>query len=148
MQFPVPQFTEVEDRIIGPLTIKQFGIMFGAGAVVFLLYSATKSILVLVAGCLFVGLPALAVAFVPFNGRPIYNVIGQLIRFTLSPKFLVFHKEVYGLGKDIKLKDAQVEKMEPKKEAPDSNPQSRLAEVQKMLEKHAREEKELAGKIS
>ena len=35
MQFPVPQFTDVEDRIIGPLTIKQFGIVFGAGVVIF-----------------------------------------------------------------------------------------------------------------
>ena len=27
MQFPVPQFTDVEDKIIGPLTLKQFGII-------------------------------------------------------------------------------------------------------------------------
>ena len=36
MQFPVPQFTDVEDKIIGPLTVKQFGILFGVGVVALL----------------------------------------------------------------------------------------------------------------
>ncbi|MEK7161506.1 MAG: PrgI family protein [Patescibacteria group bacterium] len=93
MQFPVPQFTDVEDRIIGPLTIKQFGIVFGAGVVIFLGYSATKSILVAIFLFVLFGLPAITLAFAKINGRPIYNSIGYFVNFFLSPKILVFHKQ-------------------------------------------------------
>ena len=84
MQFPVPQFTDVEDKIIGPLTLKQFGIIFAAGVVIFLGYSATKSILVLIFLFMLFGVPALGLAFANINGRPVYNTIGYFIR--LRPK--------------------------------------------------------------
>lgn len=93
MQFPVPQFTDVEDKIIGPLTIKQFGIIFGTGIILFLGYSATKSILVLIFLFMLFGLPGLGLAFGKINGRPIYNSIGYFIQFYMSPKLLVFHKQ-------------------------------------------------------
>ena len=50
MQFPVPQFTDVEDRIIGPLTINSFGIVFWSRGGNFGLF-ATKSTLVAILIC-------------------------------------------------------------------------------------------------
>ena len=38
MQFQVPQFIETEDKIVGPLTLKQFGYIGGAATVVGLLF--------------------------------------------------------------------------------------------------------------
>jgi len=38
MRFQVPQFIEVEDKIFGPLTLKQFIYLAGAGGVVFVLW--------------------------------------------------------------------------------------------------------------
>jgi len=93
VQFPVPQFTDVEDRIIGPLTIKQFGIIFGAGVLIFLGYSATKSVLVTVFLFMLIGVPAITLAFAKINGRPIYNSISYFVNFFLSPKVMVFHKQ-------------------------------------------------------
>jgi len=93
MQFPVPQFTDVEDRIIGTLTLKQFGIVFGTGIIIFLGYSATKSILVTVFLFMLFGVPGLTLAFAKINGRPIYNSIGYFVSFFLSPKVMVFHKQ-------------------------------------------------------
>lgn len=93
MQFPVPQFTDVEDRIIGSLTIKQFGIVFGAGVIIFLGYSTTKSILVAIFLFVLFGIPAITLAFAKINGRPIYNSIGYFINFFMSPKIMVFHKQ-------------------------------------------------------
>src|ERR1700722_16783619 len=93
MQYPVPQFTEVEDKIIGSLTVKQFGILFGVGALVFAFFSATKSIPVTVVAFILFGVPGLALAFYPFNGRSMYVSLGFLMRFATSPKFMVFHKE-------------------------------------------------------
>jgi hypothetical protein len=39
MRFQVPQFTDVEDKIVGPLTLKQFVYLAGAGGGCIILYS-------------------------------------------------------------------------------------------------------------
>jgi hypothetical protein len=149
MQFPVPQFTDVEDKIIGPLTVKQFGIIFGAGVVVFLGYSASgKNIVVLIVLALFFGLPAMGLAFVKYNGRPIYNSFGQVFKFITSEKSLFFRKEIYGVGQGHKLVDAEITTVsQVVAENTPKDPKNRLKEVQALLEKQSREEKELVGKI-
>ena len=40
MQFQVPQFTEAEDKIVGPLTLRQFIYIAAAGGVSVMLYFA------------------------------------------------------------------------------------------------------------
>ncbi len=148
MQFPVPQFTDVEDKIIGPLTIKQFGIIFGAGVVVFLGYSASKSIVVLVFMALIFGLPALGLAFYQPNGRPMYNAIGYFIKYFTSPRVLVFHKEVNHLKTTETLKDMQVAQA-AKAEAPKivEDTQTHLKQVQELLKKTAMAEEDVASKM-
>lgn len=149
MQFPVPQFTDVEDKIIGPLTIKQFGIIFGAGVVIFLGYSATKSILVLIFLFMLFGVPALALAFVPYNGRPIYNTIGFFIKFLSSPKVLVFHKEAMSIESAKSLRDAEVKSRAVEKIAipTPQDTQANLKQVQELLRKTASDESDIAGKL-
>lgn len=148
MQFPVPQFTDVEDKIIGPLTLKQFGIVFGAGVVVFLGYSAGKSLTVLIILSVIFGLPAVIVALYKHNGRPLYSSFGQILRFFISSRYLTFHKEVYNLGTQ-NLKDVEVAPNQSvaEKKTIVQTPQDRLSEVRKLLEKQAAEERELLGKI-
>jgi PrgI family protein len=147
MQFPVPQFTEVEDKIIGSLTLKQFGIIFGAGVVLFLGYSATKSILVLVFLFLLFGVPAIGLAFAQINGRPVYNSIGNFVKFILSPKLLIFHKEVNQFS-TAKMSDAQLSSPAVKTETVVSqDPQAHLKEVQELLRKTASQETDIAGRL-
>ena len=93
MQYPVPQFTEVEDKIIGPLSLKQFGIIFGAGIIVFLGYSGSgKSAGVGIVFLILFGLPAVGLAFAEVNGRKLYNSFGYIFNFIISEKKLIFHK--------------------------------------------------------
>jgi len=89
MQYPVPQFTDVEDKIFGPLTLKQFGIVGGAGLIIFLFYSATKDLIVTIFAGLIIGVPALGLAFAKVNGRPLYNSIFSVAGFFLRPKQLL-----------------------------------------------------------
>lgn len=148
MQFPVPQFTDVEDKLIGPLTLKQFGIIFGAGIFIFLAYSASKSLPVLIIFVILFGLPALGLAFAPFNGRPIYNCFGPFFRFFTSPKLLVFHKEALVLHPSAKLKEADL--AEPKAgaaAAPVLTADENLHKVEELLLKTAKEEQDLASRI-
>jgi hypothetical protein len=147
MQYPVPQFTDVEDKIIGPLTVKQFGIMFGAGVVIFLTYSATKSILVLVFFFLLIGGPALGLAFANVNGRPLYNTIGLFIKFFSSPKVLIFHKEVNSLSNLKGLRDAQtVSKKEEEKKPTVQDTRANLKKVQQLLRDTSQRESDVINK--
>lgn len=147
MQYPVPQFTDVEDRIIGSLTIKQFGIIFAAGIIVFLIYSMFKSIPVLIVAAIFVGLPALAVAFAKVNGRPMYRFFGHFIKFFTEPKFYVFHKEARTMSDLTKLKDAEISQKIIFEEKPKGDTKTRIAEINRLLEQKAQEERELVNNI-
>ena len=147
MQFPVPQFTDVEDKIIGPLTLKQFGIVFLAGIIIFAGYSSTKSILVLVFLIVLFGIPALAFAFVPFNGRPIYSTLGNLAKFLSSPKVLIFHKEANNLKGLQNVKDVEISQPQETAIMSPHDTQKNLKEVQELLRKTASEERDVAGRM-
>ena len=148
MQFPVPQFTDVEDKIIGPLSVKQFMILFAVGVILFLAFSATKSIVVLVFVFILFGLPGLGIAFGKINGRPVYNAFGFLVQFYTSPKVLVFHKEISGANSGAKLKNAEVgsQPVTLQKATPQDT-QTRLKEINRLLEAQNREEHELIKKV-
>lgn len=140
MQYPVPQFTDVEDKIIGSLTIIQFGVLFGAGLFAFLIFSATKNLPITIFFFVLFGLPALAVAFGKSNGRPLYKSLPSFLNFFLSPKILVFHKEVPAMGGAVKLKNVELkssEKILPKVEL---SKQDKLKQINKLLEQQAQAE--------
>lgn len=147
MQFPVPQFTDVEDKIIGILTFKQFGILFAAGILVFLVFSMTKNIPSTVVGFVIFGLPALIMAFAKINGRPMYSAFKYFFRFLSSPKLLIFHKEAERLSSSAKLKDVQFKKSEEAVVKSRENTQTRLEEVQKLLRTQEAEEEEITKKL-
>ena len=146
MQFPVPQFTDVEDKIIGSLTVKQFGIIFGVGAIIFLGFSLTKSVVAVVVLFFIVGLPGLGLALVPFNGRPMYTSIGKIVKFLTVPKAYVFHKEVHSSYKaafnDMQAKE-EVKTAQVSKEAPED----RIKKLESLLSKTAAQERETAQKM-
>jgi PrgI family protein len=85
MKFRVPQFIDVEDKLFGPLTFRQFLYLLGAAALAFVIWSLIpfKFIAVMLAG------PVLgfgvALAFVRINNRPFMNILeAGFIYFTKS----------------------------------------------------------------
>lgn len=69
MQFEVPQFIEIEDKIFGPFTWRQFLYLGGGGAVAVVLFLTVHWIFFLMIGVP-IGLFAAALAFYPINNRP------------------------------------------------------------------------------
>ena len=69
MQFQVPQFIEVEDKIFGPLTFKQFIYILGGLGGAYILWR-TFPLVVAAPLIMIVGGFAAALAFFQFNGRP------------------------------------------------------------------------------
>ena len=88
-QFQVPQFITVEDRIIGPLTLKQFFYLLGAVSILllgwFFLYAPLFIILAVPLGGLFVGM-----AFVKINERPLPTIFVNAINYYLKPRLYLW----------------------------------------------------------
>jgi len=92
MQFQVPQFIEAEDKIVGPLSLKQFFYLGTVAAVGFVLYFAIVFWLWLII-VIFVGGLGLAMAFVKINGRPISKILLSGIKFYWQPQTFVWQPE-------------------------------------------------------
>ena len=69
MRYQVPQFIEIEDKIFGPLTFKQFIYLAGAGGVCLLFFTLLPLYIAVLCMIPFIALGA-ALAFYQVNGRP------------------------------------------------------------------------------
>jgi hypothetical protein len=92
-RFVVPQFIDVEDKILGPLTVRQFLIMLITFVLLAILYR-----LLVFSYFLGAGLPLLAVgvilAFVKINGLPFHFFLLNLGETLRRPRLRVWDKEL------------------------------------------------------
>jgi hypothetical protein len=92
MQFQVPQFIEVEDKIFGPLTFKQFIYMVGGAGMCYLLWRFLPLLaaapLMLVCGGF-----AVSLAFFQFNGRPFILAMEHGFYYVFHPKLYLWNNE-------------------------------------------------------
>ena len=87
-QFQVPQFIETEDKIVGPLTMKQFGYVGVAGFVIFMLYFVLDTLLWLLVAGIFAAI-SIGLAFGKVNGRPVISFVTAFIDSVWKPKVYV-----------------------------------------------------------
>lgn len=91
-RFLVPQFIDVESKIIGPITVRQFVIMLVAGGIIFLEYKLADFTLFVAEGLATFGIFGVF-AFLRVNGQPFHKLVVDWF-YTLSrPKIRVWSKE-------------------------------------------------------
>ncbi len=140
MQFAVPQFTDVEDKLIGPLTLKQFLMLLATGGVVLMFWSIFKISFFFFVFAVPVSLVGLAFAFGKLNGRPLYLYLGSLISFFSRPQVRIFRREEptviikFDRRKPVAL---------PRNKSLDEPAESRLKKLAYLLDQKTAEEKEL-----
>ena len=89
MRYQVPQFIEIEDKIFGPLTLKQFIYLAGGGGLCLLfftllpLYFAVLCMLPVIAF-------ALALAFYQINGRPFIVAVEHAFGYLVGHKLYLW----------------------------------------------------------
>jgi hypothetical protein len=91
MQFQVPQFIDIEDKVIGPFTIKQFMYLAGAGLIVFILYKILNIMVVIVLAIPIVVI-ALALGFYKPNNQPFIVLVKSFFGFLRKPDFYIWKK--------------------------------------------------------
>ena len=92
MRFQVPQFIEVESKIFGPLTFKQFVYLVGGGGIIFLLYAFLPFWLMIIPA-MAVGAFSLALAFYKVNNQPFVRVVENAIKYFASTRLYLWKKE-------------------------------------------------------
>lgn len=104
MRFQVPQFIEVEDKIFGPLTLKQFIYLAGGGAAAFLLFNYLPMVL-----SVFLIVPvvafAIALAFYKINNKPFIYAVEAAFKYIVGSKLYLWKK----VPKEITRKAKQAE---------------------------------------
>lgn len=92
MQFRVPQFIDVEDKLFGPLTFRQFLYLLGCGALSFIIYSFIpfKFIGVLLALPVFAF--GLALAFVQINNKPFLFTLEAAFNYYVKDRLYIWKK--------------------------------------------------------
>ncbi len=142
MQFAVPQFTEVEDKLIGPLTLKQFLFLLATGGVILFFWSILGLSLFFFLFSLPVLVLGLALAFGKMNGRPMFNYLGAFITLVTRPQVRVFKREEPNVVIHMKKNEPQ-QVAQPVNQEP---AESRLKKLAYLLDQKTREEKELIEK--
>ncbi len=93
MQFRVPQFLEIEDKIFGPFTFRQFAYLAGGAGLCFVFYKLL--------GFLYGLIPILAIAgfslmltFYRPNNKPFINMIEASLKYFSQSKLYIWKKNM------------------------------------------------------
>lgn len=97
LQFVVPQFIDVEAKIIGPITTRQFILMLGGGLGIFLAFRFADFTLFLTLTIIIVFL-VIIFAFVNVNSRPFHLFLINFIQTVVSRPMLRVWKREEGRG--------------------------------------------------
>lgn len=133
-QFNVPQFLDVESKIMGPLTTRQFLILLAAaiiGAIVYRLFDF--SLFLVVAVILF--LLAITFAFVKINGRPFHFFILNIVQTLRRPATRVWSNRLGFVEGEV---EAVFVKPEEKPEPKEFYKKSRLADLSLVVDTKGR----------
>ena len=90
MRFEVPQFIEIEDKIFGPLTWKQFVYVAGGGGLVAVLFFFTPFIVFVLLGTP-VAVITFLLSFYPVNNRPFSSFLEAAVRYFKGTKLYLSH---------------------------------------------------------
>lgn len=92
MQFQIPQFIDVENKIVGPLTMKQFLYLAAAGGISFITFFLFQTFLWFLITAIFLTIAA-ALAFIKYNGQPLPKIIFYAFGFFWKPKLYIWKRE-------------------------------------------------------
>ena len=92
MRFQVPQFIEIEDKIFGPLTFKQFVYVAGGGGVIALFFFFLPNFIAFILAVPF-GIFTAALAFYKVNNRPFIIIVEAAIKLFFKNKLYVWKKK-------------------------------------------------------
>ena len=95
MRFQVPQFIEIEDKIFGPLTFKQFVYMGGGLAMAFVIYELLPlyiALIIMVPILAFAGALAFYKPYTP-SPMPFSALVESAFKYVINEKLYIWKKK-------------------------------------------------------
>ncbi len=93
MQFKVPQFIDIEDKLFGPLTFKQFAYLAGGGGMAFVAYKLTPIYIAIPIMLVSVGL-ALLLTFYKMNGQNFIYYLQASMSYATKSKLYIWKQKL------------------------------------------------------
>lgn len=104
MRFEVPQFIEIEDKIFGPLTWRQFLYLGGGVGMAVVMFLSFPFIIFAIIG-IPLALLAGALAFYPINNRPFSYFLEAIFNFLFSQRLYIWRQKADVVYKSSKPKE-------------------------------------------
>ena len=92
MKYQVPQFIEIEDKVVGPLTIKQFIYLAGGAGMSFIIYTYVYFYLALLLIAVVIPL-SLALAFYKVNNKPFIDFLEAAFLYYTKQNLYIWKKQ-------------------------------------------------------
>ncbi|MES2023452.1 MAG: PrgI family protein [Patescibacteria group bacterium] len=112
MQFKVPQFLDIEDKIFGPFTFREFAYLAGGGGLCYVLFKLLGfwygAIPILLIG----GLAALLTFYKP-NNKPFINMLEAGVKYAIQDKLYIWEKRMVKTSEKIEAEKKQKEMETP-----------------------------------
>jgi len=105
-QFIVPQFIDVEDKIIGPITTRQFIVLLVGFLIIAVSYKIFDFSLFITFGLLVLFVTGIF-AFLKINGRPFHYFILNLLQTFKRPKLRVWHNGFLASGDEYGIEESR-----------------------------------------
>ncbi len=128
-QFLVPQFSDVEPKILGPLTVKNFLVIIIGILLCVLAWKFADLTLFILEALVIITVTSL-VGFVKINGRPFHLFLIDLMNFSKKGKIRIWNKNY----DKIKVIQEEKEEKEEEKQVKDSITGSKLNELSLLLD--------------
>jgi len=90
-QYVVPQFIDVEDKIFGPITTRQFIILLTGGLLLFVAFKLADTTLFIFFLAI-IGSLTLTLAFVKINGQAFHYFVLNIIQTLRRPSMRIWNK--------------------------------------------------------
>lgn len=142
MQYKIPQEMNVEDKVIGPFTLRQFvfvfvAVMITVTVMILLMNLGMSMVPSLIIGSFF-GSFSLLVCFVPYNGKPLYTFAIPFTSFFIKPRQRVWKKtdekkKNPDIPKNNNIETENTNQVAPQKESLESA-ESKIEEISLMVD--------------
>lgn len=93
MQFVVPQFIEVESKVIGPISVRQFIILMATAGIMFIWYSIFSTVPFLIISVFTFAIGG-TFAFAKVNSQPFHEFALSLTQTIRRPKLSLWHRVI------------------------------------------------------
>ncbi len=93
MQFKVPQFIDIEDKIFGPFTFSEFAYLIGGMGLIFIIYKILGLLMGLLLILPIAGL-TICLVFVKINNKPFVYYLEAAFNYLISSKLYIWKQRL------------------------------------------------------